>query len=233
MQSSVYRTLLGCTVIVSLLASTNLAASTGCKAKNYHSAVVPENMSVTEKKNRFRCLVQLNLDAVYSELNAQYRVVINAVDKDADNEQLKGWRAKYKVDNNQELLIAIKPHPKSIAIAQAAIESGWGTSRIFTETNNLFGIRPFTSKEPRIATLKKRGYKTIWLRKYDSVRESIADYYLVLGRASAYSEFRRLKMITADPHKLVAQLINYSERKVSYVNELSSMIRYNRFYELD
>ena len=204
-----------------------------CQGKNYQPNIVPEHMGVREKKRRFRCLVEADLEAVFSELSAQYSVVLNAVNQDSDNEQLKRWRLKYGVETNRELLIAIKPHPRSITIAQAAIESAWGTSRIFTEANNIFGIRPFSKNEPRIAANKKRGDKTVWLRKYASIRESIFDYYLVLGRASAYREFRNLKMETTDPHKLVAGLSGYSERKTGYVRELSSIIRYNNFHELD
>jgi Bax protein len=190
-------------------------------------------MSVTEKKRRFRCLVQADIGSVFSELKAQYALVQTAVKRKEDNEHLRRLRLKYKVETNQELLVAIKPHPRSIAIAQAAIESAWGTSRLFTEANNVYGIRPFNKDQPRIAASKQRGDKTVWLRKYRSIRESIADYYLVLARASAYQEFRKLKMKTADPHKLVTGLNHYSERKVGYVRELSSMIRYNKFHELD
>lgn len=235
MRSSACKALLGLTFIATILASAvvNATASDGCKGKNYIPGLVPENMSVAEKKLRFRCLVEADLDAVFTELNTRYQQVLLAVNQDNDSEKLGRWRTKYEVDTNQDLLIAIKPHPRSIAIAQAAIESGWGTSRLFTEANNLFGIRPFDSSEARIITIEKRGEKSVWIRKYDSIRESIVDYYLVLGRASAYEEFRQLKMTTVDPHKLVSKLINYSERKLGYVKELSSMIRYNKFYELD
>lgn len=204
-----------------------------CQEENYLSSIVPEHMEVTEKKRRFRCLVETDIEVVFSELSTQYRAVLNAVSQNGDSAELKRWRLKYGVETNQELLIAIKPHPRSIAIAQAAIESAWGTSRIFTEANNVFGIRPFSKDDPRIAAIKKRGDKTVWLRKYASIRESIADYYLVLGRASAYREFRNLKMETGDPHKLVTKLSGYSERKTGYVRELSSIIRHNNFHELD
>ena len=220
--------------IAALMSSNAIAGISGdCQGKKYRSDIVPENMGVTEKKRRFRCLVQADIEAVYTELEAQYKVVLTAVTQNGDNENLRRLRLKYKVETNQDLLVAIKPHPRSIAIAQAAIESAWGTSRIFTEANNVFGIRPFSKNEPRIAANKKRGDKVVWLRKYASIRESIADYYLVLGRAIAYREFRNLKMKTSDPHKLVARLDNYSERKDGYVRELSSMIRYNKFHELD
>jgi Bax protein len=204
-----------------------------CKGKNYQPNIVPDHMGVREKKHRFRCLVEADLDAVYFELSTQYLTVLNAVNQSIDNQQLKRWRLKYGVESNQELLIAIKPHPRSITIAQGAIESAWGTSRIFIEANNIFGIRPFSKDEPRIAASKKRGDKTVWLRKYVSIRESISDYYLVLGRASAYREFRNMKMETTDPHQLVGGLSGYSERKTGYVKELSSIIRYNNFHELD
>ena len=209
------------------------SVSDDCQGKNYQPNIVPEHMGVRAKKHRFRCLVEADLNAVFSELSAQYSVVLNAVNQNGDNEQLQRWRLKYGVETNQELLAAIKPHPRSIAIAQAAIESAWGTSRIFTEANNIFGIRPFSKGEPRIAASKKRGDKTVWLRKYASIRESISDYYLVLGRAIAYQEFRNLKMETTDPHQLVGGLSGYSERKTGYVKELSSIIRYNNFDELD
>jgi Bax protein len=78
-----------------------------------------------------------------------------------------------------------------------------------------------------------RGNKVVWLKKYATIRESVADYYLVLGRADAYKGFRTLKMETSDPRILVTKLDNYSERKAGYVRELSAMIRYNNFYELD
>ena len=204
-----------------------------CKGKNYQPSIVPEHMGVREKKQRFRCLVEADLDAVFFELSIQYTIVLNAVNQNSDNDRLKRWRLKYGVDSNRSLLIAIKPHPRSITIAQAAIESAWGTSRIFTEANNIFGIRPFSKDEPRIAANRKRGDKTVWLRKYASIRESISDYYLVLGRASAYREFRNMKMETTDPHRLVSGLSGYSERNTGYVKELSSIIRYNNFHELD
>jgi len=220
-------------VLTPLSPDVNATLPGDCQGKNYRAHIVPENMSVAQKKKRFRCLVEADIDAVFAELSAQYAAVENAVKRNGDDDKLKTLRLKYGVETNQKLLVAIKPHPRSITIAQAAIESAWGTSRIFIEANNIFGIRPFSKGEPRIAASKKRGDRTVWLRKYATIRESIADYYLVLGRASAYKEFRKLKMKTADPHKLVMKLSNYSERKEGYARELSSMIRYNNFHELD
>jgi len=146
---------------------------------------------------------------------------------------MKRLRAKYKVKNNKKLLKAIKPHPKSIAMAQAAMESAWGTSRFFTKANNIFGVWSFNKNEPRVAASKKRGNKTVWVKKSRSIKESIEDYYLLLARGRAFGEFRNLKMKSSDPYKLVTKLNRYSEKGAMYGKELSSMIRFNKFHKLD
>jgi Bax protein len=209
------------------------ALSANCDDKQFDSKHVPQQMSVEEKKLRFRCLVQPELEAVYLELNDQYQRVQNTIIDNENDETIKRLKVDYNADSNQQLLLALKPHPISIAIAQAAIETAWGTSRFFREANNLYGIRSSTQFQPRIAAGKKVGNKVLWLKKYDSIKASIADYYLVLSRAQAYKDFRLLKMKTTDPHQLVKKLRDYSERKGAYVKELSSVIRFNQFDALD
>ena len=63
-----------------------------CQGKNYRPDIVPENMSVIEKKRRFRCLVQADIEAVFSELKAQYTLVQSTVQQNGDNEQLRRLR---------------------------------------------------------------------------------------------------------------------------------------------
>ncbi len=206
---------------------------TACIDQQYNSATVPEKISVDEKKLRFRCLVQADIEAVYTKLLSQYLTVRETINKDPHDEVIQQLKIKYSVETNQQLLSVIKPHPKSIAIAQAAIESAWGTSRFFREANNVYGIRAFSETQPRIAAGVKTGNSTLWLKKYNSIKESIVDYYHTLSRGTAFKGFRQLNMQTSDPHKLIKQLKDYSERKDAYVRELSSMIRYNEFYKLD
>lgn len=209
----------------------NLPSS--CSNKQFSADIVPKHMSAKDKKFRFRCLVQPELEAVYVELNDRYQRVQKTIAHNENDEFINLLKAEYKVNTNRQLLVALKPHPISIAIAQAAIETAWGTSRFFREANNLYGIRSSTHLQPRIAAGRKVGGKILWLKKYDSIKASIADYYLVLSRAQAYKDFRILKMKTTDPHLLVRKLHNYSERKDVYVKELSSMIRFNQFDALD
>ena len=204
-----------------------------CRAKNYKSSVVPKKMTAQEKKLRFHCLVKPAVNQVFSELTSQYEAVSKVVKQHKDNKNMKRLRAKYKVKSNNELLKAIKPHLKSIAMAQAAMESAWGTSRLFTKANNLFGVWSFNKNEPRVAAGRKSGNKTVWVKKYRTIKESVEDYYLLLARGRAFKNFRNLKMKSSDPYKLVKELNKYSAKGTVYVKELSSMIRFNKLHELD
>jgi Bax protein len=129
--------------------------------------------------------------------------------------------------------MAIKPHPRSIAMAQAAMESAWATSRFTIKANNLFGVWSFNKGEPRIAAEQKRGRKTIWLKKYSSVEVSVRDYYKTLSRSYAFAEFRKTKIITNNPYILVTKLDSYSEKKAAYGIELASIIKFNKYFKLD
>ncbi len=204
----------------------------------YKASVVPENMTVAEKKNRFRALLVPAIDSVYTRLERQYDEVEASIKNGNNKQKIEALKISYKVDpeaenSNAALLMAIKPHPKSIALAQAAMESAWGTSRFFTKANNIFGVWSFDKNEPRIAASEKRGDKTIWVKKYASIEESVSDYYRVLGRGFAFEEFRKAKMLNPDPFVLVTKLDKYSEKGAEYGEELASMIRFNKFQQFD
>ncbi|MFT6915295.1 MAG: Bax protein [Motiliproteus sp.] len=192
----------------------------------------PVSMTVLEKKARFKALVLPAVDSVYAALLEQYQQTEKLI-ASGDDAELAPLRVEYRVTSNEGLLMALKPHPKSIALAQAAMESSWATSRFFREANNIFGVWSFDADEPRIAAAEQRGDKTIWLKKYSSIEASIEDYYRVLARGSAFKEFRALKMQTSDPYALVTKLDRYSEKGAEYGKELSSMIKFNKFYAHD
>jgi Bax protein len=200
---------------------------------NYSVEDVPADMTVLEKKQRFSALVLPVIEEVHAELMELYKEVGRLIDSGSDSLQLAGLRKKYRAPGNLALLQAIKPHPVSIALAQAAMESAWGTSRLFQTANNLFGVWSLNADEPRIAAGQKRGDKTIWMRKYSSINEAVSDYYLILARAHAFSEFRALRMQTNDPFSLVTELDNYSEKGSAYGEVLAAMIRYNGFEQYD
>ena len=195
-------------------------------------AVLPK-MTVQEKKARFKKLIIPAIDTVYAKLMIRYQEVSESIKSGENSDKIERLKVEYKATSNEELLMALKPHPKSIAIAQAAMESSWATSRFFNEANNIFGVWSFDKDEPRIAALQKRGDKTIWVKKYSSVETSVADYYRTLARGRAFKEFRELKLQTNDPFALVKKLDRYSEKGAEYGHELTSIIKFNKFNAYD
>jgi len=190
-------------------------------------------VSVPEKKARFTAIIISPVNMVYTDLLQQYLDITELIQKDPDDSQLSALKEEYRASDNRELLMALKPHPQSIAIAQAAMESSWATSRFFKEANNVFGVWSFSADEPRIPAGEKRGDKTIWIKKYSSIEDSIRDYYRTLARGSAYKEFRELKMETDDPYQLVKKLDHYSEKGAEYGRELAEIIHFNKFNRYD
>jgi Bax protein len=192
-------------------------------------------MTVQEKKARFRALIVPAVDIVYAKLMARYEDIKTTLDAGKANAEIEKLKVEYKATTNDELLMALKlkPHPKSITIAQAAIESSWATSRFFRVANNIFGVWSFDKDEPRVAALKKRGDKTIWVKKYDSIEEAIYDYYRTIGRSGAFAQFRQARMQTNDPFILVTKLDRYSEKGSLYGEELTSIITFNKFDKYD
>ncbi len=190
-------------------------------------------MTVQEKKARFKSLIVPAVDAVYAKLMTRYEDVKTTLDAGGSNANIEALKVEYKATTDAELLMALKPHPKSIAIAQAAMESSWATSRFFRVAYNIFGVWSFDEDEPRVAALKKRGDKTIWVKKYDSVEAAVEDYYRTLGRSSAFAEFRQTRMQTNDPFVLVTKLDRYSEKGALYGEELTSIIKFNKFDQYD
>jgi len=154
--------------------------------------------------------------------------------------------ARYGVDGNveqaatlDELAARVDAIPASLVLAQAAMESGWATSRFAAEGSALFGqwtyggegIKP---KEQRTAT--KGDYR---IAAFASPRDSIRAYLLNLNTHAAYADLRgeRLRLRKAGKGvtgtALAAGLLKYSERGQAYVDELRAVIRVNRLHLAD
>lgn len=202
-------------------------------SEDYTAQVMPDKMTVQEKKQRFTFLVAPAVEEVHAELMSQFNKVSKSVSDGTDVRFIEKLKTEYKAQTDQELLSALKPHPQSIGLAQAAMESAWGTSRFFREANNIFGVWSFDEDEPRIAASQKRAGKTIWLKKYPSIKAAVKDYYRVIARGDAFDDFRTLKMKTSDPYQLVTKLDRYSEKGAAYGKELAAMIRFNKFDSYD
>ena len=114
--------------------------------------------------------------------------------------------------------------PYEMIIGQAALESGWGTSRFATEGNNLFGIR--TWKED-VAHLLPQGVEK-WpgwgVKVFASKCDSVKYYIDLLNNHSAYEKFRKLRLTTNDSMKLIKTLDKFSTTK-DYDKRVIRMIK--------
>jgi Bax protein len=150
----------------------------------------------------------------------------------ADTIFLNQMFLKYHTDSIDVLKRRIYPHPVSLVIAQAALESGWGTSRFFREGNNIFGVWSFDDDDSRIASKYKRNGRTIYLKSYSSYIQSISNYYLTIARVPYYKRFRLQRWKGASSIELLPYLSRYSE-KSQYAQLAGSIIRENGIQKYD
>jgi len=189
---------------------------------------------VSTKKKKFYSLLLPAVQETHSNLMNEYIQISSDINKSENIQRIKELKQIYKVQSDKELLLALKPHPQSIVIAQAAMESAWGTSRFFREANNIFGMWSANKNEARIAAGKQRdGNRTIWLRRFDSVKDSVKAYYKLIATAKAYKELRETRYRTNDPYEIVKKLDKYSELGEKYTKELASVMRYNELTKYD
>lgn len=148
--------------------------------------------------------------------------------------------AEYRVDAGRIdiLLRRVDTVPPSLALAQAAAESGWGTSRFALEGNAIFG--QWTSAGGKgLVPLERPAGRTYKVRAFDRLIDSFEAYLLNLNTHPAYADFRkqREQMRRAgrafDGLDLAATLGSYSERGQDYIDLLQSIIRVNALSPLD
>lgn len=192
---------------------------------------VEKKLIISKKKQDFLNLLLAPINKVYNEFDTLYK----DIRENPNDKRIKSLIKEYKVKTYKELLLALKPHPQSIALAQAAMESAWATSRFFKEANNIFGVWSFNKNEARIAASSLRGKQTIWLKKYESVEASVRDYYKTLSKGKAFKAFRALNYEKEhqNPYLLTKKLNKYSEKGEEYGKELNAMILYNKFTRFD
>ena len=118
--------------------------------------------------------------------------------------------------------------PREIIIAQAVIESDYGTSRFAKEANNLFGIRTYDLSLPHVKPLNQPESK-FGLKKYKDKCDSVVDYYKVINNGHAFERFRevRYQMVLLDEidvFGLVETLEKYASNP-NYVNLVKKTIK--------
>ncbi|EED36518.1 Bax protein [Luminiphilus syltensis NOR5-1B] len=138
----------------------------------------------------------------------------------------------------QTLLQRVDQIPPSLAIAQAAKESGWGTSRFAREGNNYFGQWCFEPGCGLVPRDRKSG-KAHEVADFSSPAESVEAYIANLNRHPAYETLRTIRASAstrgtpATGSALAAGLERYSSRGEQYVREIQAMIRNNDLERFD
>ena len=113
--------------------------------------------------------------------------------------------------------------PYEMIIGQAALESGWGTSRFAKEANNLFGIRTFTESVPHLRPQGIDKWPGWGVRVFASKCDSVKEYVRLLNEHPAYAEFRKLREKTKDSLALIKTLDAFSTTK-DYDKRVARMI---------
>jgi Bax protein len=166
---------------------------------------------------------------------------------DEDNKWILKLAKTYKVDSDDnaisegmldELWERVDIVPVSLALAQAAEESGWGTSRFAGLGNAVYG--QWTWGDNAITPEKQRKeLGNYGIASFETLQQSICAYMLNLNTHNAYASLRskraelRNKEQKVTGYDLAGQLTKYSERGEEYVKGLRSLMEYNRLRPTD
>jgi Bax protein len=158
---------------------------------------------------------------------------------DLEKQWLRQKLLEYKVKkgNIKELIVRMDIVPTSIALAQAAKESGWGTSRFALEGNAIFG--QWTWSGQGIAPLDRENNKNHKILKFPILRASVKAYQNNLNTHKSYVGFRekrkelREKNKTLSGLKLTDTLKNYAQTGTEYTKILNQIIKQNNLADFE
>ena len=151
---------------------------------------------------------------------------------------IKSLDAPMNESKRQLLLDKVDIMPPSLALAQSAEESGWGTSRFTSEGNSFFGQWDFSGKG-MIPKQQRKELGNYGLARFVSPLASVEGYMFNINTARAYQKLRDLRLKLRQQNKamtgleLAGTLDKYSERGQAYIDSIRSMIRYNKLQDVD
>ena len=204
---------------------------------------IPEShlaLSGTAQKDSFIKIVLPLILASNEEISKRHEAIRRAFEN-GDRSTLEKWAKLYKIDltdqDNTALMMRLLERadtiPVALAMAQAAVESGWGTSRFAIQGNALFGqwawrdhagIKPLDGSNDRAV-----------VRSFGSLLGSVRAYMHNLNTHSHYQKFRKARLALrnrpkAGEAKILAKYLDrYAEIGHAYVKKLEVLIRSNNF----
>ena len=165
------------------------------------------------------------------------------VQSDAGQEML-AIAVLYHVDGDlndpkvrETLLNRVDTVPVALVLAQAAQESGWGTSRFALEGNNLFGIWTWDSDQGSVPVNRADDANHL-VRVYPDIQTSVRAYLNNINVGFAYVDFRVLRAQMRatgkplDALQLAGALNRYSITGAAYIENIRTMIRSNELSRL-
>jgi Bax protein len=202
--------------------------------------------TIQSNKLKKETFIQIVLPLVVAEneriLEDREKLKVLSVKKfttDLEKQWMRQKLLEYKVKKGDlnELMYRMDIIPTSIALAQAAKESGWGTSRFALEGNAIFGQWTWSGKG--IAPLDRESNKNHKILKFPILRASVKAYQNNLNTHKSYKSFRdkRLKLREKSNKlnglELTETLKNYAQTGSEYTKILNQIIKQNRLTDFE
>lgn len=217
----------------------SFAQTTGFPEKYY------KMKATIKKQNYFFDYLYPHIEKANKNILKERAFIISLKNKEIDEEskeffELTKLAKKYAVLNPYDfdkLLKKVDIIPPSQALAQAAVESGWGMSRFVKLGNNLFGH--WTFGKVGIKPLRRDPNAKHLIRIFKSFEDSISAYMLNLNRTKAYFQFRNKRLELRNKEKkltglvLSQTMINYSQIRERYLKILKNVIKKNNLQKYD
>ncbi len=205
-----------------------------------------EIKSIENTRERKELFIQIILPLILEEnkkIRLERKTLFSILNKNNNSEEEKNWlKSKFKqygVTNRDlaTLKIRMDEVPVSLAIAQAAKETGWGTSRFAQEGNALFG--QWTYSGDGIKPAGSDSEDTHKVMKFKILKASVRAYQRNLNTHKSYREFRKVRAIQRDVFgtlnsiELVNYLDKYAETGKEYIKILKKIIEQNKLKDFD
>mgnify|MGYP000561936248 FL=1 len=219
----------------------------GALVKPIYLSKLPKDLkklkSTQKKKDTFiKIVMPLILDEnnkIFENRKKLFKILSKQNNSRGERVWLKRRFEDYGIKNEDvtELKIRMDVIPVSIAIAQAAKESGWGTSRFALEGNAMFG--QWTWGKKGISPLKREKNKGHKILKFPILRSSVQAYKNNLNTHKGYREFREKRAELRRKNKkisgvvLVQYLHNYAATGSEYTKILKKIIEQNQLTDFD
>jgi len=210
-------------------------------------SLLPEEIkSIENIQRRKNLFIQIILPLIIKENNyirLDRKKLFSILNKSKNTKDEKNWLnlkfKQYGVINKDvsTLKIRMDEVPASIAIAQAAKETGWGTSRFALEGNALFGQWTWSGEGIKPAAADND--TTHKVMKFKVLQASVKAYQRNLNTHSSYRDFRSIRAeLRGDGKKLdsiilIEHLDKYAETGKKYVKILRQIIRQNQLIDFD